>query len=433
MKLSDTFSSIATCGMLAAITATPVMAQPGSGVRLGPQTVLSPSVSGNVSYNDNLNLQRRALSRPQEEFDRSASDVYLEGIFALRLTHQSDLTTYRIRTWYSERRYQDFSELDRDNYGASASWRWLAPHGRTGFDGSLAYQRAADRLESIEEVNPEVGIVEFETASERVKRDEFRARLNLDQQILQALRASLAYAIKDTQYVDDQFNDGTEHLLSARLGYDLTPKTQPYLTLGLRFEDNQGLDGTGENPFAQIGFRYQLSDQMNVDANIGFERFTRTPLVRQRDPNTGEFVLVPGDELEDSGLKYVVILNYAATEKSFFNLSVRSGFGSLSNTSSNAREETIFSALFSHRTTDRIQQTFTLTWQENDFEEPFLIGEEEIDETSETFTVQYSLNYQTVRPWMSFFALVSYEDNRSDLPNQSYTESQITAGITLTY
>lgn len=409
------------------------IAQLGSGVQLGPDTVLSPSASGNISYNDNLNLQRRALSRPQEEFSRSESDVYLEGVLSLSLSHRSEQTRYNVRTWYSERQYQDFSELNRDAYGASASWLWTAPHERTSVDGSISFQRAVDRLESIEEVNPQVDILEFESAVDRVKRDVFRLRLNLDQQILQSLRASLSYVMRETEYTDERFNNSADQVFTGRLGYDLTPKTRPYLLAGLRLEDNEGLDGYGENPFAQAGVRYIFTDKINFDGNIGFERFIRTPLVRDRDPETGEIRRVPGEELEDEGIKYALFINYAATEKSFFRLGARRGFGSLSNNSTNAREETILSARFTHRTTDRLQQTISLVFQQNDYDDLFTIGEEEIDEVSETYTIQYGMNYQTVRPWMSFFALLSYEDNASDLPNQSYTETQITAGITLTY
>lgn len=390
------------------------IAQPGSGIRVGEQTVLSPSVSGNISYNDNLNLQRRALSRPEQEFEKSNSDFYLESVLALRLSHRSEQTTYLVRTWYSERRYQDFSELDRENYGITASWQWLAPHGRTGIDGSFSAQQAADRLESIQEVNPESSTLEFETATERVKRDQYSARLNVDQQLLQAVRGSLSYSLKDTQYVDDRFNDSTEHLVASRVGFEISQKATPFITAGIRYEDNEGLDGTGENPFVQAGLRYIATDKINFNGSIGYERFIRTPMIRERDPLTGQANRVPGEELTDSGLKFGLTLNYAATDKSFLQFSARRGFGSLSNTSTNAREETIVSTRFTHRTTERIQQSFVVTWQDNDFEEPFLVNGEEIDENSDTRTFQYSLNYQTVRTWMAFFALVSYEDNNRD-------------------
>lgn len=415
------------------LATTGIQAQPGSGIRIGDQTVLSPSVTANISYNDNLNLQRRALSRPEEEFSRSESDLYLEGVVSLNLIHRSEQSQYHMRTWYTERQYQDFSELNRDTYGASLSWLWTSPHDRTAVDGSISFQQAVDRLETIEEVNPQVEILEFESAVDRVKRDEFRMRLNLDQQILQSLRGSLSYVIRDTEYEDDRFNNSTDQIFTARLGFDLTPKTKPYLLAGMRLEDSEGLDGHGENPFVSAGVRYSVSDKINFDGNIGFERFIRTPLVRERDPSTGEIIRVPGEELDDEGLKYSLSLNYAATDKSFFRFGARSGFGSLSNNSTNAREETVLSAQFTHRTTDRLQQTVSLVFQQNDYEEVFTIDDEEIDEVNETYTVQYGMNYQTVRPWMSFFALLSYEDSASELPNQSYTETQVTAGITLTY
>ncbi len=425
------FQHLTTCLLLFA--ASLAFGQPGSGVKIGPSTVLSPSASGNISYNDNLNLQRRALSRPQEEFSRSESDLYLESVFSLNLRHRSEQTQYTVRSWYSERKYQDFNELDRDTYGASASWLWHAPHDRMTIDGSASFQRAIDQIESIEEVNPQIDALEFESAVDRVKRDISRLRLNISQDLLESLNASVSYLITDTKYVDDRFNNSSEQLITGRLGYDLSPKTRPYLLAGLKLVDNEGLDGNGENPFAQVGVRYNFSDKINLDGNVGYERFIRTPRIKERDPNTGETLRVPGEELDDGGVRYGIFLNYAATKKSFFRFGARREFGSLSSNSTNAREETIFSARVNHRTTDRLQQTFSLVFQQNDYEETFNIGDEEIDEVNNTYTLQYGVNYQTVRPWMSLFALLSYEDNSSDLPNQSYTETQITAGITLTY
>lgn len=411
-----------------------VSAQPGSGVRVGEQTVLIPSASVSISHNDNVNLRRRAVSEGGERLSDSDSDVFLNTELALSLTHFGDSTQLSGRTWFGQRRYDENDQLDRDTFGISTGLFWTSPNADTTAKVDLSYQRAVDRTESSQSIVGDTDrSEELENVAERVERDEVRANFVISQQLAQRLRGDAFYNVADFDYKNERFNDRTSHLVGAELAYRHSEKTTPYLRLQLGMDDDEGFDGTAERPAYLVGVRYRPTDKLNLNLAVGYESYTRTPLVREPNPAAQRFDFVPGEEEKDSGMKFTANLNYAATPKTSFILSGRSGFGSVASSGSNSREELALSAAVVHQTTRQLTQRVSVAWREDDYLSPLNINGDEIDEIKETIWFQYRVDYQTVRPWLSLYANASFEDGSSQIPGDSYTETQFTLGARARY
>lgn len=431
MLLKCIFSGILFTGFILL----PVHAQPGSGIRVGENSVLVPEVNASFNYNDNVALRQQAVSEEDgTPLNQNESDTYLNTQASLALRHWGDFAQYTLRGWLSTRKYDKNSNLDRDTYGVNGGMFWTSSDLKTSVGGDLSYQRATDRTEISESFVGQTNESDtFENVSERVERDELRANANVSHQLLNRLRVTGGYNITDIAYVEEIYNDRTSQLITGELAYTLSDKTAPYVRVGLGLDEDEGFADTAEKPFYLVGFRYTLTDKLNVDAAVGYESFTRTPY--EFVPNFVErrFDKVPGEEEKDSGMKYVFTVNYAATSKLRLSLNARNGFGSVASTGSNSREEMAATFAMTHQTTRQLRQRLSASWREDDYLEPFLSEGEEIDELKETLWYQYRIDYQTVRPWLSLFANVSYEEGTSNLPDNDYDEFEVTVGATARY
>ncbi len=411
-----------------------VWAQPGSGIRAGDQTVLIPSFNLSFNHNDNVNLRRRAISEGGEDLGRNDSDSFLNTQFALAMTHWGDFAQYNARAWFGQRRYDENTRLDRDTYGVSSGIFWTSSNADTTARIDLSLQRAVDRTENEQNiVGDPVEIEELENVSERVERDELRANLVLTQALTPRIRGNAGYNIADISYNEDRFNDRTSHLFSGELSYRLSEKTSPFVRVQLGLDDDEGLDGYARKPSYLIGVRYRPTDKLNLSASVGYESYTRTPLVLSPNIDEQKVERLPGDELKNSGLKFLASIQYAATPKTRVSLNGRSGYNSVASPGSSSREEISFSAALNHQTTRQINQRLSVAWREDDYLTPLPARGEEFDELKETIWYQYRIDYQTVRPWLSLFGNLSYEDGSSQIPGDSYTETQITLGLTARY
>ncbi|MCC5843116.1 MAG: outer membrane beta-barrel protein [Verrucomicrobia bacterium] len=408
-------------------------AQPGSGIRIGEQTVITPEVSASVNYNDNVNLRRRALSEGGEVLNNNDSDRFLNTQVSLAFRHWTDQTQWNARAWYGERRYDEQSNLDRDTYGASAGLFWVSPAATRDLSWNASFQRAVDRTELTGVAVDTESSEELDNVSERVERDEIRSSLALGQQLTTSVRGTASYSLTDIEYKEEQFNNRTSHLFTGELSYQFSDKTSPYFRVGLGLDDDEGLDGNAERPFYLAGIRYRPTDKLFIDVAVGYETYTRTPLVFEPNFEEQRMERVPGDELKNSGLKYTANIRYAATTKTRVTLSARNGFSAGSSQGSSSREETALSAALSHQTTSQLSQRISISWREDDYLTPLTVQGEDVNELKETLWYQYRLDYQTVRPWLSLFANLSYEDGSSRIPGDNYTEMQITAGARARY
>ncbi len=401
-----------------------VMAQPGNGIRIGEQTLLVPQLALSYNYNDNVAVRSRALSEGDAPLDSNESDTYYSYKASLALTRVNDNRRLNLNGWYGQDAYQDYSDLDGETYGVGGAFNWTRPGASTTVEITGKYEHAVDRAGSDGldlGTNP---LQDVENISDRVERDMTRAGLKVNQDLINRLGGAFIFTYYDTAYVEEEYNDRTSYDYIVELNHQLSDKSQPYLRAGIGIDQDEGFEDDATKPFVLGGLRYTATEKLRFDFGVGYETYTRTPIPAEGSESV---------ELEDSGLKYTLNANYKATAKSSFRLSGRNGYDSISNTNSSSRRENAVVLSYRHQTTRRVNQSLVFSWREDDYLSPILVSGEEVDEVKETIRYQYAINYQTVRPWLSLFGNVSYEDGNSNIPNDSYNETEVSLGAQLRY
>jgi hypothetical protein len=395
-------------------------AQPGSGIRLGEQTLLVPSLSLSYNYNDNVAIRSLALSTEGGEIlNTNNSDTYYSYLASLNLTRLANTRRLTLSGWYGQDAYQDYADLDGENYGGSGTLNWYPLNGSTKIDLSGRYEHAVDRAGS---ENLDLGtnpLRDVENISERVERDLTNARFQIDQQLVNRLNGAFIFGYDNVDYQEEVYFDRTSYDYIGELNFQASEKSQPYLRIGYVVDDDEGFEKDATKPYALAGLRHTATDKLRFDLGVGYETYTRTPL--------------GSEELEDSALKYSLGANYQATAKSSFRLSARNGFDSVSNSASSSRRENAMVLTYRHQTTRRLNQSLVFSWREDDYLSPILLNGVEVDELKETLRYQYAMNYQTVRPWLSLFGKVDYEDGSSKIPGDNYNETEVSLGLKLQY
>ncbi|WFB37376.1 outer membrane beta-barrel protein [Kiritimatiellota bacterium B12222] len=418
MKKSTPLRTSLLCTCLMTLSGA-AFAQPGSGIRLGEQTLLVPKLDVSYNYNSNVNLRGRSLGIDDEPLDQPESDTYYNYSASLSLSRATANHRLNLVGWYSQDFYQTYKDLDGENYGVGGGYLWTRPNQSTTLALNAQYQHAVDRAGS-EDLDLGTNTAGFiENASDRVERDITTADVVLDQNLINNLGSSFIFGYYDTNYLEQGYYDRASYEYIIELNYRLSDKTQPYLRLGYGIDDDQGFEDPAEKPFILGGVRYTATDKLRFDVGIGYETYTRTPL--------------ESEELENSNVKYTLSAYYTATAKSTLRLSAHNGYDSVSYDGSSSRLENVAALLYRHQTSRRINQTLLLSWRQDDYLSPILSEGVEYDELKETTRIQYVFNYQTVRPWLNLFANASYEDGQSKIPGDSYDETIVGLGASLRY
>lgn len=428
-------------GFSAFFATSQVSAQPGSGIKMGGNSVLIPSVNLSYNYDDNIALRGSALAIGAGSIQDNVSDEYFSYLASLDLIRRLDNRQLRVNAYYGEDLFQEYSALDSDRYGANFGYLWERPNGNTKVALDGGYEYATDRGNS-----PTTGFVDsggasdITTPAERAERDIYFAKTKISQQLAINTGGAFIFGYTDIAYKSENYNDVISYDYALEINHKLSDKTQPYLQGGIGLDDDEGYAEDSEKPYALAGVRYSPTAKLRLNIGVGYEGYDRTPFTVGVDENgfvetdeNGDFVLVPGESESDSGFKYNLRITYLATSKSSFFLNGRNGFNSGGQGARTAREENAVSLSYRHATTKTINQSLTISWREDDYLDPNIVNGEEINELKETIRYQYVFNYQTQQPWLSLFANASYEDGNSKLPEQSYHQTELSAGARIRY
>lgn len=401
-----------------------LMAQPGGGINVGQQTLFVPSVTASYLYDDNISIRERALDKGGDRLDDGDSDSSISTGVNLSMQHWNASTRVSAAAWYHTLRFSDRDELDDETYGVEGTAFWSRSTGDTTLKLIGSMQRAIERSQRAEDFTADLEQSrELENIGERVKRDETRAQMELNQRLITDVRGVFSYAYADYEYNLERYNDRSTHTPLMELNYQWTPKTQPYAKVGVVFTDDDGFEKSAENLFYLLGVRYSPTPKLDMDVAGGYENYKRTP-------SEGEDA---GKTVDDSNIKWTARMNYALTRKTRATLSGRTGFGSVASPGSSSREETSVSFSLNHRLSNQLSHRASVAWRHDDYISAFPARGTTYDETKETLYYQYRIDYQTVRPWLSVFGQVGHEDGSSKIPGDSYTQNEIRLGVTARY
>jgi hypothetical protein len=419
-----------------------LFSQPGTGIRIDDFTSLTPRLKLSYNFDDNINLRQRALQIPgDDDIQENESDTFFEYLFSLALNRRVRNRALTASAFFGEELYQDFSELDEQKYGASLGYLWASSSGKTTVDVSGSYQYAIDETASNEVSGIPTArsdLENFENISDRVERDILSGSVIVEQAVGTDLGTAFSIGFNDVDYAEEDFNDRTSYDYEAELNYQISPKTEMFSRIGIGIDDDEGFAENAENPFILFGARYSPTMKSRINASVGYESYTLTPMETtfSRDEN-GEIVseTAPGEEQDDDGMKFRITAIYNLNAKTAITLTGRNGYATSGTENSRPKRETAGVLSLSHRTTDQFSQRIGVNYREDDFLDPTIIEDVEYDDVRETISYFYSFSYRTPRPWLSFFGRISYEDGTTNLPDSTaeYDQTRATIGARLSY
>jgi hypothetical protein len=414
--------------MLAATTT--AMAQPGTGILLSDFMVLKPSATFTVSRSDNANLTARSrgefvagtLSDPQPDTH------FTQGV-ALDLSNRGGILPLKGRAWWNNQTYDRFDQLDHETYGVGVN-TLLGGH-KTTLTIAADYQHSVNASQVFDGVNDTL-IPEVQTLSQRSERDEYHANARLTRKITDKTDASVSYSYKVTDFNDTTFRKTTEQNVTGRIVRKITQVLKVYAEVGSTHidqekstaEDLEYFNGW-EDPYFNLGINadqpFELTDKISFNLSAGY--VTRSRVAQDGTRSTDE----------EATLALNGNLVYVVTPKTTFTLSVRNGLESDFIPGSSLRETTSVNVRLSNQLTDRVSHYITTGWRNHDFFDPLPTTSGLVDEEKDTMIYTYSITYTTLQPWLSIFGTVSYEDGTSNIRDESYDETLLTAGVSLSY
>lgn len=409
-----------------------LFAQAGSGILLGEGTVLTPSVSLTVNHSDNVNLTARAEGVDiGGTLKNSNSDTYFTQTAALNLDSQGGAFQWSGRTWYTNSAYDKFGELDNQTYGVAANGWVTSATGRTTLNVGLDWQHAIDSSEVFPDLNDTL-ISNVQVVSQRSERDEYRSNVDLSHAVTDKITGTLGYGYTYTDFKDNTYRDFTDQNVSGTISYALSEFLNIYFTTGSHYidqeksstEDLEYFSGW-EDPYFTVGINadrpMQLTDKITFNVSAGY--VTRSQVEQDGSRET----------TEESKVALAGNLNYAISPKTTFSLGARSGLETESTPGSSLRDSTTVDAALTNQISNRLTHRASIGWRKDDYLDPLPTTAGFVDEKKETVVYSYDINFTTLRPWLSLFGSLKYEDGSSEIPDDNYTETLVSAGVTLRY
>ncbi len=163
---------------------------------------------------------------------------------------------------------------------------------------------------------------------------------------------------------------------------------------------------------------------------------TVVPAPPRRNPVTGERVADPPRDDTQDGFSYNVGVTWSPTQRLSFSLV---GRNEISSSSAGDQSDVNLGQLSARYTPPGpISVSASVGYRDEESVNPSLEFDEDgnvirTDEGSESFTAAGQINFTPAQRWYTAFASVSYEDDQSDLEQQSDDSVRVSAGLRLIY
>ncbi len=259
---------------------------PGDGIHLGDGFVLTPSIEGSITHDDNIWRAPDDWTIPGRR--EVESDIFYALKLQLSLVRHSDAIRTRLDGWHRIQRYQDIDERDTDELGA----RFMVVTGsrenlRTGLSLRYAavdhYDRgpiAHDLATDASEVEP----LSDPTLQDRVslgKRNVYEAGIDLGRNLTDKTLLDMRFRLHGVQYDDTEpfpslllkMNDRTTYTLAAEAGCRVTDKTTLFVTADGALHDSDAYDSDALRLGLRAGVATVSTDKLEFRGAIGVNRY----------------------------------------------------------------------------------------------------------------------------------------------------------------
>jgi hypothetical protein len=383
------------------------IAEPGQGIKIDNLTI-SPFMDLTARYDSNV-----------YQSDKDAKDDYIgEGDIGVAVQNQTDMLDLGGRLWGQLRRYNDATEKDADDWGASAGIlagekEMLA----VALYGKYAKLEDFDRTPgSVDRMDlQEVALELTGDPSERAKRELFEVDAGVGKQLTDKVDADLAYSFFDVNYDESGYYNWKEHRGNLTGGYKVTDKTTALLTGVIGQQDSDGLKDKSDLGIVRLGLKQQLTDKTSVRVEGGYEHYSS------------------GAEGADEKniFNYMVNGAWQATDKITLKLTGKNGIVPASLYANNTKEVTSLALGGYYRLIETVQLGLSGSFSEDKYDRDVTVGTETKEDKTKRYGGQFRVDYIPAADFYNVFASVSFTDADSTI--EDYEQWKAALGLQLRY
>lgn len=417
------------------------------GVRVGP---LRLSIWGELSgtYDDNVRLvvpdgeiQDRTIFEDLDNDsveNKKEDDIFYEGSLGLRAFRETDGFLASLSGIYTARRYTDFDDLDNESFNQEAE----VILGEREIDRfTLAFREAYREVFDYEKAayaddftNPDTrSLFLSEDRTERVSRQLLDLAGILTWRVTDKLNSDYSVAYGSIDYDTEQLYDWSDIKGQAEYDYRLTEKTSALLTGQYGQQDSDSLSNDPDYYVLRGGALTRTTDKLTFKGGVGVGRYDRFRKSAEaiEDADVRAEVADESDDAIDY-FSFDVAGDWDLNQRTKLQIIGRNAVQPAAQYTDNAKLVTVASIGLSHRMLDKFRLAGTISYRNDDYEDPVQIDNNEyIDQEDTILGGQIRLDYDPPNGYLNVYAEAKYENRDTTLPGEDYDQIRLTLGIKL--
>ncbi|HMP77605.1 MAG TPA: outer membrane beta-barrel protein [Kiritimatiellia bacterium] len=362
-------------------------------------------------------------------------DIFFELSLGGRLFRETDRFYAALIAMIQARRYVDFDELDNESFIQELELR-LGERRFDKFTVSLrqTYREVFD-YESMaypdDLTNPDTDALFLsEDRTERVSRQLLDLAGILTWRITEKLNADFSVAYGTIEYDTDELFDWEDLKGQAELDYRVTDRTALLLTGQYGIQNSDGLENEPDYYVLRGGFLNRTTDKLTFKGGVGagrYDRFREKPDADDVDP--ADEVRSTSDDTIDY-LSFDVAGDYDLSQRTKLQFIGRNAIQPAAQYEDNPKLVTVASVGISHRLFDRFRLAGTVSYRNDDYEDPVEVDTGVfIDQKDTIWGGQIRLDYLPPNARLNAYVEARYENRETTLPDEDYDQLRLTIGV----
>lgn len=411
------------------------------GIRLGPVRLnLWGEITGTYDSNAKIvvpegDIQERQIFQDEDVGGLSdkEDDIFWELTLGGRLFRETDGFSASLIGLVQARRYDEFSDLDSESYIEELELR-LGERTVDRFTLSLrqAYREVFDYESAAypdDFTNPDTDdLFLSEDRTERVSRELLDLAGILTWRMTDKLNSDFSVSYGSIEYDTDLLFDWYDIKGQAEFDYRLTDKTAALLTGQYGIQNSDSLENEPDYYVIRGGVLNRTTDKLSFKGGAGFGRYDR---FRERPDEEDPVEDIP--ETEDDTIDYLsfdVAGDYDLSQRTKLQFIGRNAVQPAAQYEDNPKLVTVASVGLAHRMMDRFRIAATVSYRNDDYEDPVEIDTDVfIDQEDTIWGGQLRLDYLPPRGNINIFAEARYENRETTLPDEDYDQLRLTIGL----
>lgn len=383
-------------------------------------------------------IQDRQIFQDQKigGVSKKEDDIFFDLILGGRLFRETDRFFAGLSLVGDFRRYTDFNELDNEAFMQELEIRL----GERRFDRLTLAVREAYRevfdYESVDYANDfadsdKQSLFLSEDRTERVSRQLLDLAGVVTWRATDKLNADFSVAYGSIEYDTDLLYNWSDIKGQIELDYELTDKSSALLTGQYGVQDSDALANEPDYYVIRGGFLTRTTDKLTFKGGIGAGKYDRYQ-AKESLRNAGD--VQRSAESEHGGTIDYFSFDFAGdfdlSQRTKLQFIGRNAVQPAAQYADNPKLVTVASVGISHRLVDRFRLTATVSYRNDDYEDPVLVDVDRyVDQEDTIWGGQLRLDYLPPKGHLNVYAEARYENRETTLPDEDYDQLRLSIGI----